>query len=477
MQKSGKGGLQAALSDFLHVGMLLRGNFIWYNNKINCNESGGWMKKAAFYTLGCKVNQYETEALTGIFEGAGYEVVEFDDWADVYVINTCTVTNLSDRKSRQMIRRAKSKNEDAIVAVVGCYAQTAPDEVINIPGVNIVIGTKERGKILDYINEVEEGQDKISAVDSIMSTRSFEELNVDNYKERTRAYLKIQEGCSQFCAYCIIPYARGPVRSRLPGDVTGEVERLAGKGFKEIVLTGIHVASYGKDLKTTSLVDIIRRIHDIDGIERIRLGSVEPTTITEEFIQLAKEAPKLCPHYHLSLQSGCDETLKRMNRKYDTAKYREVVDLLRENIKDVALTTDVMVGFPGETEEEFGRTYEFLKEIGFAKMHIFKYSPRKGTPAAQFPNQVSPEVKEERSKRLIALSDKSMLDYNKAYAGRTMPVLFEQEVKNGDGFIEGLTANYIRVRCKGDYNYKGEILEAKLEEIEEDYMLGRIMEA
>lgn len=434
----------------------------------------GRKKIIAAFTLGCKVNQYETEALTGMFEKAGYQIVDFENRADVYVINTCTVTNLSDRKSRQMIRRAKNLNESSIIAVVGCYAQTAPEEVSSIQGVNLVIGTKERSKILDYIKEIEAGKGKINIVDNIMTARDFEELNVDSYKERTRAFLKIQEGCSQFCAYCIIPYARGPIRSRHPEDVITEVKKLAEGGFKEVVLTGIHVASYGKDLKTTSLVDIIRRVHEVDGIERIRLGSVEPTTITREFIDAARVLEKLCPHYHLSLQSGCDDTLKRMNRKYGTEEYRRVVELLEGNIKDVSLTTDVMVGFPGETEEEFEKTYSFAESIGFSKMHVFKYSPRKGTPAAGFPSQIPPDVKERRSMRLLALSGKMAKNFNERYLNRRMPVLFEQEVKHRTGYIEGLTSNYIRVLCEGDYKYKGTIQEVELLNCREDYATGKI---
>jgi len=433
------------------------------------------MKKVAFYTLGCKVNQYETEAIAGIFEKEGYEVVDFDDKADVYVINTCTVTGLSARKSRHMIRRAKANNEDSIVVVVGCYSQTSPEEVEKIPGVNLVIGTKERSKIIDYIKEIEAGKDKLNVVGNIMTVRDFEELPLDSYKGRTRAFLKIQEGCSQFCTYCIIPYARGPIRSRAPEDVMREVGRLAAAGFKEVVLTGIHIASYGKDIGNTSLLDIIKRVHEMDGIERIRLGSIEPTTVTEEFVNTVKGLKKLCPHYHISLQSGCDETLKRMNRKYSTGDYREVVERLRENIDDVAITTDVMVGFPGETDEEFEQTYRFAEEISFARMHVFKYSPRKGTPAARFKDQVDPKVKEERSDRMIELSRKSTLKFNRSYIGRTMPVLFEQEIKSKEGFIEGLTANYIRVLSKGDNKLYGEILDVKLEEASEDYIIGEIV--
>lgn len=432
------------------------------------------MGKVAFYTLGCKVNQYETEAISELFEHEGYEVVDFDERADVYVINTCTVTNLSDRKSRQMIRRAKSHNPDSIIAVIGCYAQTSPQEVGRIEGVNLVIGTKDRRKIVDFIRQIESPRDKLTCVDNIMQTREFEELRIDSYKERTRAFLKIQEGCSQFCTYCIIPYARGPIRSRYPEDVMNEVKKLAGSGFKEVVLTGIHVASYGKDLKTTSLIDIIRKVHEVDGIERIRLGSIEPTTITHEFVDMAKSLDKLCPHYHISLQSGCDETLKRMNRKYNSDEYRKVASLLRNNIEDVALTTDVMVGFPGETDEEFAQTYRFLEEITFAQMHIFKYSQRKGTPAALYDGQVSSQKKEERSNLLLELSKKNTIDFNRRHIGRSVKVLFEQEVKDRPGFIEGLTGNYIKVVCPGNTGQKGEILSCKLVREEEGFIIGEI---
>lgn len=432
------------------------------------------MKKVAFYTLGCKVNQYETEALSGIFEKAGYEVADFENIADVYVINTCTVTNLSDRKSRQMIRKAKKNNPGSIVVVVGCYAQTAPEEVSKIPGVNLIIGTGERSRILEHIDEIEAGQEQINAVNDIMGTRYFEQLHVDSYKERTRAFLKIQEGCSQFCSYCIIPYARGPVRSRDPQEVIEEVVRLSKAGFKEVVLTGIHVASYGKDIRGTSLIDIIRRVHEVEGIERIRLGSIEPTTVTEEFVAAAGKLEKLCPHYHISLQSGCNETLKRMNRRYTAEEYKEVVDRLRANIKDVALTTDVMVGFPGETDREFEETLNFLKDIDLYQMHIFKYSPRKGTPAASYKNQIPPGKKDERSEILIGLSSKNTHEFNRKHLGKITKVLFEQQVKDRPDFIEGLTSNYIRVLCKGTQEMTGKMADVLLEAAEKDHMLGKI---
>lgn len=433
------------------------------------------MKKVAFYTLGCKVNQYETEAISEIFENSGYEIVNFEDKADIYVINTCTVTNLSDRKSRQMIRKAKKNNEDAIVAVIGCYAQTSPEEVGSIPGVNLIIGTKERRNIIEHLHRIEENRGQLNIVENIMNTRDFEELQIDLYKDKTRAFLKIQEGCNQFCAYCIIPYARGPIRSREPENVLNEVKKLAENGFKEVVLTGIHLASYGKDIKNTSLIEIIKSIHEIPGIERIRIGSIEPNTITKEFIEAATALRKLCPHFHISLQSGCDETLRRMNRKYTTLEYRNAVESLRKNLSDVAITTDVIVGFPGESEAEFTKTVDFLKEISFAEMHIFKFSPRKGTPAANFKEQVQSEIKEHRSKILLELSKESRNKYLSNYIGREMLVLFEQEVAGKEGILEGLTSNYIKVVCYGEAKQKGKLCRVKLNEIEEDYVLGSII--
>jgi threonylcarbamoyladenosine tRNA methylthiotransferase MtaB len=433
------------------------------------------MKRVAFYTLGCKVNQYETQAISGLFEKEGYSIVNFDENADVYVINTCTVTGLSARKSRQIIRRAKKRNEDSIIVAVGCYAQTAPEEIENIPGVDLIIGTSERHKIVDYVKQIESGKRKLKIVDNIMKVKDFEELKIDTHKEHARAFLKIQEGCSQFCAYCIIPYARGPIRSRDPKNVIDEVRKLADNGFKEVVLTGIHLASYGRDMRETSLLDIIKRVHEVHGIERIRLGSIEPTTITEEFVKEVAGLSKLCPHYHISLQSGCDETLKRMNRRYTTGEYRKAVELLRDRIDDVALTTDVMVGFPGETEEEFHKTYMFLDNISFSRMHIFKYSPRRGTPAASFSHQVSPQIKEKRSNMLIDLSKQKALEFNKKHEERVMTVLFEQEAKSHEGFIEGLTANYIRTVCEGDTKLKGEILNVRLNMAKEDFMTGNII--
>ena len=454
------------------------------------------MNRVAFYTLGCKVNQYETEAMAEAFENAGYELVEFEEAADVYVINTCTVTGLSSRKSRQAIRRAKQLNRSAIVAAVGCYPQTAREEVENIPEVDIVAGTADRLRLPEYVEKFRNGEGRISEVGNIMKRHAFEDLKIERYKGRTRAFLKIQEGCSQFCSYCIIPYARGPIRSRPAEDVLNEVRKLSEAGFKEVVLTGIHIASYGRDQGQIGLLELVKLIHGMEGIERIRLGSIEPTMITGEFVTQAAGLEKLCPHYHISLQSGCDETLARMNRKYRTADYKRAVDLLREQIPDVSITTDVMVGFPGETPEEFEKTFEFLEMIGFAKMHVFKYSPRKGTPAATYENQVDGTVKEYRSARVMELSDRCALEFNCRFIGREMPVLYEQavkdsggqneqavkdsggqnnqEAKDSGGLYEGLTPNYIRVLSNADNSILGNIAATRLIRAEKEFIIGGI---
>jgi threonylcarbamoyladenosine tRNA methylthiotransferase MtaB len=432
------------------------------------------MRRVAFFTLGCKVNQYETGAMSEIFENAGYQVVDFDAPAEVYVINTCTVTGMSDRKSRNIIRKAKKNNPDSFVIVVGCYAQTSPEEVESIPGVNMVVGTKDKGKIIEFLEDIKSGSGRVNYVGDIADFKNFEKLDVTSYKDRTRAILKIQDGCNNYCSYCIIPYARGPIRSRAREDVIREVRGLAQNGFKEIVLTGIHLASYGKDIGS-SLLEIIKDIHDFHGIERIRLGSIEPTTVKMEFVESVKSLSKICPHFHISLQSGCDETLKRMNRKYTTRDYKNVVKLLRDNIPDVSITTDIMVGFPGETDDEFNETLGFLQEISLTKMHVFKYSSRKGTAAASFKNQVNADKKEERSSILLKLSDKNLFDYNKRMEGRVVPVLFEQELGLDSGKMEGLTMNFSRVVAEANSDIKGNIYKVKLMEVREDYILGNIL--
>ncbi len=432
------------------------------------------MKKAAFYTLGCKVNQYETEAMIESFENAGYAVVDFQAFADVYIINTCTVTNMGDRKSRQIIRRALDINPEAFVAVVGCYSQIAPDEVMEIPGVKLVVGTNDRSRILELVEYAREREEKVNMVNDIMEVREFEEMSIKSYKSRTRAFLKIQEGCDQYCTYCIIPYARGHIRSRKPESIMEEVRQLSENGFKEVVLTGIHVASYGRDLGNTSLIDIIEQVHQVDGIHRIRMSSVEPNTLTDDFIDRLRRLPKICRHFHLSLQSGCDETLKRMNRKYTTEQYRRVVHKLREAFPDVAVTTDLIVGFPGETEAEFDKSRAFVEEISFSSMHIFKFSPREGTPAAKYKNQVSPQVKDARSKVITEISLKSEAQFKMVFLQKIMPVLYEQ-ANNAEGTsFEGLTDNYIRVVSESQSDLKGKIIDTRLVALREDGMDGSV---
>lgn len=433
------------------------------------------MKKVAFYTLGCKVNQYETEAMLEMFKQDGYEQVGSEDYADVYVINTCTVTHMSDRKSRQYIRRMKKKNPDAIIAVVGCYSQVSPEEILEIEEVNLVMGTNERRTIVDEIKKLEvvEGDKKASTVDDIMKVRAFEEIEISQSNGRTRAFMKIQDGCDRFCTYCIIPYARGgKVRSRDIESIVNEAKTLAENGYEEVVLTGIHVASYGKDLKEekTNLLDVIKRINEIDGIKRIRTSSVEPILFTDEFVNEVSNMEKVMPHYHLSLQSGCDETLKRMNRRYTTEEYKTIVNKLREEIPNVAITTDVIVGFPGETEEEFEKTYNFLKDIELSQMHIFKYSPRKGTKAAEMENQVSPQDKHERSEKLLQLNKENFEKIATRMVGKEFEVLFEQEVEENK--YEGLTPNYLKTIVTSNEDICGKILKVKIIEVKDEYVEG-----
>ena len=431
------------------------------------------MKKAAFYTLGCKVNQYETEAMAELFADSGYEIKEFTEVADVYVINTCSVTNMGDRKSRQIIRRAKKLNPNAVIAVTGCYAQTAPDEVLAIEGVNLVLGTKDRKNIVTLVEELNT-ESNINHVSDIMSNHEFEELQIKQYSNRTRAFIKIQEGCNQFCSYCIIPYARGPVRSRAKDDVVREIKELAHNGFKEIILVGIHVASYGVDLGDTTLESLIMDVDKIDGVERIRLSSIEPMTLNQEFIDSIKDSKKLCHHFHISLQSGCDETLKRMNRKYTTAQFKGIVYGLREAFDDVAITTDIMVGFPDESDEEFNKTVEFVRNIKFADAHVFQYSQRRGTPAAKRPHQISPDVKEKRSKIIVAETQKTRDEFINRFIGKTMRVLFEQPAK--DGLFEGKTDNYITVHAPSDIDLNDQFRNVLLERNENGIVIGKIVE-
>ena len=412
------------------------------------------MRRVAFITLGCKVNQYETNAMAQEFIEKGYKIVEHTEVADIYVINTCTVTNMSDRKSRQMLRRVKELNKEAIIVACGCYVQVAKEEVEKIEEVDLILGNNEKKNIVELVEKFQnekigkEKKSELEEVEDVMHKKDFVEFGNVVYTEKTRAVIKVQDGCDRFCSYCIIPYARGRVRSRKPENVISEIEKISKKGIKEVVITGIHIASYGKDFKEEyRLIDLLEEINKIDGIERIELGSIEPLLITEEFVKRLKKLEKICHHFHLSLQSGCNETLKRMNRRYSIEEFKNIVDLLKKNYEDVNLTTDIIVGFPGETEEEFNKTYEFLKEIKFYKMHIFKYSQRKGTKAAVMKGQIDGNKKEERSRKLIELSDKNEEEYNKKYVGKEVEVLWEEEK---EGFYKGHTKNYILAYLKVD---------------------------
>ena len=454
------------------------------------------MKTVAFITLGCKVNQYETNAMTQQFIEKEYEVVENTQKADIYIVNTCTVTNMSDRKSRQMLRRVKELNKEAIVVACGCYAQVAKEELEKIEEINLVLGNNEKKDIVEYVEKYIKNQiskktqeDKRyieiknakvqqttktqknieTQIEDVMNQKEFVEFGDITFTEKTRAVIKIQDGCDRFCSYCIIPYARGRVRSRKPEHILSEIRKIAKEGIKEVVITGIHIASYGKDFKQEyRLIDLLEEMNTIEGIERIRLGSIEPLLITEEFISRLEKLSKICHQFHLSLQSGCDETLKRMNRRYTTEQFKEITKLLRNTFEDAILTTDIIVGFPGESEEEFEKTYEFLKEIKFYKMHVFKYSPRKGTKAAVMPNQIDGNKKEERSRRLIELSNKNEKAYNEQYVGKEVEVLFEEE-KNG--IWQGHTKNYILAHYKTEENLENKIIKLQCKEAEQEYII------
>lgn len=413
-------------------------------------------KLFSVYTLGCKVNSYESEAVIEQFKNNGYVITEFDSKADVYIINTCTVTHLGDRKSRQMIRRTKQLNPDAVLVVMGCYAQTAPEEVSKIPEVDIILGTDKKGEVFSLVSEFLENRKKSSYVTDIAKTKDFEELCVTSYEGRTRAVLKVQDGCNNFCSYCIIPYARGRIRSRSFESSINEAKRLVMHGFSEIVLVGIHLASYGKDAKGPYLIDLLEELEKIEGLERVRMGSLEPTLFDDEFISRLSKLSKICPHFHLSLQSGCDETLKRMNRKYTTADYEGAVLKIRKAFPFAAITTDIMVGFPGETDDEFSKTLAFVKKISFADAHVFKYSIRRGTKAEKMDNQVMPEVKEARSRDLIKLTKETQKRFLESHIGKEKLVLFEREHKGVTGLFEGKTDNYITVLVKSEKDISGE---------------------
>ncbi len=422
------------------------------------------MKKAALHNLGCKVNAYETEAMQHLLEDAGYEIVPFTQKADVYVINTCSVTNMADRKSRQMLHKAKKNNPDSIVVAAGCYVQTSEKEVLNDLSVDIVIGNDRKHDLVRLLEEY--SLDSVNdTVDDINDGKhDFEELFIDQTKEHTRAFIKVQDGCNQFCSYCIIPYARGRVRSRRFENVIAEVERLAANGFKEVVLTGIHLSSYGVDFEeATGLLELIQAVNAVKGIERIRLGSLEPKIVTELFASELSKLDKICPHFHLSLQSGCDATLKRMNRKYTTKEYERGCELLRKYFVHPAITTDVIVGFPGETEEEFEQTKAYLEHIHFYEMHIFKYSKRKGTRAAVMPDQIDEQIKAARSEKLIALGHDMSKEFRKFYIGKNEEALFEEKAVIGDKeYFVGYTKEYVKVAKKTDENLENQIVSGRI---------------
>lgn len=422
------------------------------------------MKKAALHNLGCKVNAYETEAMQHLLEEAGYEIVPFTQKADVYVINTCSVTNMADRKSRQMLHKAKKNNPDSIVVAAGCYVQTSEKEVLNDLSVDIVIGNDRKHDLVRLLDEY--SLDSVNdTVDDINDGKhDFEELFIDQTKEHTRAFIKVQDGCNQFCSYCIIPYARGRVRSRRFENVIAEVERLAANGFKEVVLTGIHLSSYGVDFEeATGILELIQAVNAVKGIERIRLGSLEPKIVTEHFASELSKLDKICPHFHLSLQSGCDATLKRMNRKYTTKEYERGCELLRKYFVHPAITTDVIVGFPGETEEEFEQTKAYLEHIHFYEMHIFKYSKRKGTRAAVMPDQIDEQIKAARSEKLIALGHDMSKEFRKFYIGKNEEVLFEEKAVIGDKeYFVGYTKEYVKVAKKTDENLENQIVSGRI---------------
>ena len=434
-------------------------------------------KTVSFYTLGCKVNQYETNAMEQQFIKNNYEIVENTQKADIYVINTCTVTNMAERKSRQMLRRVKEINPSAVLVVCGCYAQVAKNELEQIPEIDIILGINEKNEIVqiveNYMEKMAE-QDKKSQeaeIDDVSKQKEFLDFGDVTYTEKNRAVVKVQDGCNMFCSYCIIPYARGRIRSRKIESVVSEIEKIAKEEIKEVVITGIHVASYGKDFdnentsKKIRLIDLLEAINKIDGIDSIRLSSLEPTIVDEEFATRLSKLDKICDHFHLSLQSGCDETLKRMNRKYTTQIYRDAVATLRKYYPEASFTTDVIVGFPSETDEEFAKTYEFLKEIDFYRLHVFKYSPRRGTVAEKMLNQIDGNKKEERSNKLIELSNSMENKHNQSYIGKTVKVLFEEFE---DGFFKGHTTNYMMVKVAGEEEqsdkFVNKILDVKIKE-------------
>ena len=424
------------------------------------------MPSVAFHTLGCKVNFYETEGIWQLFKNEGYEQVDFEQTADVYLINTCTVTNTGDKKSRQVIRRAVRRNPSAIIAVSGCYAQTSPAEIAAIPGVDIVIGTQDRDKIMPLIKRFQLERIPINAVRNIMKTREFEELDVPSFTDHTRAFLKIQEGCNNFCTFCIIPWSRGLLRSRIPENVIQQAHQLVDAGYQEIVLTGIHTGGYGEDLADYSLARLLWDLDKIEGLKRIRISSIEASQITEEVLQVLKGSSKMCRHFHIPLQAGDDEILHRMRRKYTTEEYARTIELIHEIMPDAAITTDVIVGFPGETEEMYLNGYRFMQRMRFAEMHVFPYSKRTGTPAARMEDQVDEDLKNQRVHELIHLSEQMQLTYALPFVGEVLEVIPEKPSKemSDQGLIAGFSDNYLQVVFLGTEEWVGQIIRVKITE-------------
>ena len=428
------------------------------------------MNKVSFLTLGCKVNQYETEAMQELFKKRGYEICNENDICDVYVINTCTVTNTGDSKSRQMIRKAIRKNPKATICVVGCYSQTAPEEIEKIEGVGVVLGTQYRSDIVKYVDEHLETGEMVIKVDNVMNLRKFEDLNIDRFKN-TRAFLKIQDGCNNFCTYCIIPYARGRVRSRQKESVLNQAQRLVDNGYVEIVLTGIHTAGYGEDLDDYSFYELLVDLVKIKGLKRLRISSIETSQISDEIIDLIGSNEIIVDHLHVPLQAGSDATLKRMNRKYTTAEYLEKINKIRSYLPNIAFTTDVIVGFPGETDEEFEETYNFIKQVNYSELHVFPYSPRKNTPAAKMKDQVNDQIKHERANRLLQLSKELNHEFALKQIGKTLKVLFEK--RDGE-YLIGHAGDYLKVKVKTADNLIGEIVTIKIDKYDE-ILEGRVV--
>jgi len=434
-------------------------------------------KRVAIHTLGCKVNQYESGVLAGMFRNRGYEIVDFAGDADVYIINTCTVTHLGERKSRQLIRRAVRANPDALVAVSGCYAQTAPGEVMEIPGVDLVVGTRDRSKLVELIESAVKGSEPLCAVSEFKPGDAFEEWPALPEQGRARAFLKIQEGCTNFCTYCIVPYARGPLRSRKPDSVIDEAGRLAGAGFKELVLTGIHTGAYGRDLPDRpTLAGLIQKLSEIPGLLRLRLSSIEPNDITTDLLDAMAGSAVFCPHLHVPLQSGDNGILKKMGRRYTAGEFSRLALVLRENLPGLGLTTDIMAGFPGEDDEAFANTYRLAEKIAFSNLHVFKYSPRRGTPAADLPDQVDPKIKDRRSRQLIALAEKLAAAFASSFVGQTVEVLVEQRLGDGSELYEGLTGNYVRAAFPAGEELRGQIVRVRVDELKGTLLMGRIIQ-